>query len=95
MTTLLEAPALAVLVALSMRYSEEGAYTFGSAFHLPTYLFLSLVVAMFLGLTNSADEIIRDRAQLRRERNHFARNIYYVTSKYLSLGVFSVIQCVI
>jgi len=94
-TTLLEAPALAVLVALTMRYSEEGTYTFGSAFHLPTYVFLSLVVAMFLGLTNSADEIIRDRAQLRRERNHFARHTYYVSGKYLSLGVFSVVQCLI
>ncbi|QQL44016.1 ATP-binding cassette domain-containing protein [Sulfuriroseicoccus oceanibius] len=94
-TTLLEAPALALLVATTMRYSEEGDYTFGSAFHLPTYLFLSLVVAMFLGLTNSADEIIRDRGILRRERNHFARHLYYVSGKYLSLGVFSVVQCLI
>ena len=94
-TTLVEAPALAVLVALTMRYSEDGPYTFGGAFHIPTYLFLSLVVAMFLGLTNSADEIIRDRAILRREQNHHSRHLYYVLSKLTSLGIFSAIQCLV
>ena len=94
-TTLVEAPALAVLVAMTMRYSEDGPYNFGGAFHIPTYLFLSLVVAMFLGLTNSADEIIRDRAILRRERNHHRRNLYYVGAKVASLSVFSLIQCLL
>lgn len=94
-TTLIEAPALAVLVAMTMRYSEDGPYTFGGAFHIPTYLFLSLVVAMFLGLTNSADEIIRDRAILRRERNHHRRHVYYVGAKVASLSFFSAIQCLL
>lgn len=94
-TTLVEAPALALLVAMSMRYSESGSYTFGSAFHVPTYLFLSLVVAMFLGMTNSADEIIRDRALIRRERNHFRRHSYYLLAKVGSLAAFSTLQCLL
>ena len=94
-TTLVEAPALAILVALTMRYSEDGPFTFGGAFHIPTYLFLSLVVAMFLGLTNSADEIIRDRAILRRERNHHHRHFYYMIAKLGSLAVFSLIQSLV
>lgn len=92
LTTLLEAPALAVLISMVLRYSEEQSYTFASAFHIPTYLFMSLVVAMFLGLTNSADEIIRDRHMLNRERNHNLRTFYYLCGKVLSLSTFALIQ---
>lgn len=95
LTTLLEAPLLAVLISMVLRYSEDDAYTFASAFHIPTYLFLTLVVAMFLGLTNSADEIIRDRPMLNRERNHNLRIGYYISGKLLSLSTFALIQCVI
>ena len=56
-TTIFEAPLLAALIGFVLRYAEENKYDFASAYHVPTYLFLSLVVAMFLGLTNSADEI--------------------------------------
>ncbi len=91
--TMVEAPALALLIAGVLRYSETGDYTFASAFHLPTYLFLSLLVAMFLGLTNSADDIIRDRLILQRERNLTARFGYYVIAKLLALAVFAGVQC--
>ena len=94
-TTLLEAPMLALLISLVLRWSEEDRYTFGSAFHIPTYLFLSLVVAMFLGLTNSADEIIRDRALLTRERNLGFRLFSYLGTKMLSLSIFAALQCAI
>ncbi|MCC6881057.1 MAG: ATP-binding cassette domain-containing protein, partial [Verrucomicrobiales bacterium] len=94
-TTLLEAPALAFLVAAVLRYSEDGVYHFANAFHIPTYLFLSLVIALFLGLTNSAEEIIRDRALLERERNHGIGVASYIMSKVIALGFFAFIQCVI
>ncbi len=94
-TTLLEAPLLALLISLVLRWSEEDRYTFGSAFHIPAYLFLSLVVAMFLGLTNSADEIIRDRALLTRERNLGSRLFNYLGTKLFSLGIFAAAQCAI
>ena len=94
-TTLLEAPALAALVATVLRYSEDGGYTFASAFHIPAYLFLTLVVGMFLGLTNSADEIIRDRALLQRERNHGISPLSYTLSKFVTLALFAVLQCAI
>src|SRR3989442_12269020 len=48
---------------------------------------------MFLGLTNSADDIIRDRVVLQRERNLNVRLPYYVLAKALSLGVFALVQC--
>jgi ABC-type multidrug transport system ATPase subunit/ABC-type multidrug transport system permease subunit len=89
------APVLALLIATILRYSDSGRYDFASAYHIPTFLFLSLIVAMFLGLTNSADDIIRDRAVLQRERNLNVRLPYYVFSKTISLGVFALVQCVL
>ncbi|MGI8602704.1 MAG: ATP-binding cassette domain-containing protein [Verrucomicrobiales bacterium] len=94
-TTLLEAPALAVLIATVLRYSEDGGYTFATAFHIPTYFFMTLVVGMFLGLTNSADDIVRDDILLQRERNHNIRCSYFLFAKVLSLAVFALVQCVI
>jgi len=88
-------PVLALLIATILRYSDQGRYDFASAYHIPTYLFLTLIVAMFLGLTNSADDIIRDRAVLQRERNLNVRLSYYVFAKTVSLGVFALIQCVL
>ncbi len=87
------APVLALLIASILRYSDSGHYDFASAYHIPTYLFLSLIVAMFLGLTNSADDIIRDRPVLQRERNLNVRLPYYVFAKTVSLGVFALVQC--
>src|SRR5206468_195228 len=89
------APVLALLIATILRYSDSGQYDFASAYHIPTFLFLSLIVAMFLGLTTSADDIIRDRAVLQRERNLNVRLSYYVFAKTVSLGVFALAQCVL
>jgi ABC-type multidrug transport system ATPase subunit len=89
------APLLALIIGTLLRYSDTGHYDFASAYHIPTFLFLTLIVAMFLGLTNSADDIIRDRATLQRERNLNVRLSYYVFAKTLSLGVFALVQCVL
>lgn len=96
--TMAEAPILAVLVAMVLRYSDDDhVYSFATAFHIPTYLFLSLVVAMFLGLTNSADDVLRDQSLLMRERNHNPKlnTKFYVISKFLSLSFFAFLQCFI
>ena len=66
---LLEAPLLALLIGVTLRASPEGSYAFHSGLHLPVYIFLTVTIGMFLGLTNSATEILRDSPVLRRERN--------------------------
>src|SRR6184192_3940140 len=93
--TICVSPVLALLIATILRYSDSGKYDFASAYHIPTFLFLSLIVAMFLGLTNSADDVIRDRAVLQRERNLNVRLPYYVFSKFMSLGFFALFQCIL
>jgi ABC-type multidrug transport system ATPase subunit len=94
-TTVFEAPVLAALIGFVLRYAESSKYNFASAFHIPTYLFLALIVVMFLGLTNSADDIIRDRTILERERNLTIPLPYYVVCKFLTLSLFALIQCVL
>ena len=50
---------------------------------------------MFLGLTNSADDIIRDPRRAQRERNLRIRLPYYIAAKMLTLCLFALIQCVL
>jgi ABC-type multidrug transport system ATPase subunit len=91
--TIVIAPVLAAVIGVVLRYSPDSTYDFASAFHVPTYLFLSLTVAMFLGLTNSSDDIIRDRIVLQRERNLNVRLPYYIFAKAGTLGLFAALQC--
>lgn len=93
--TILEAPLLAFLIALTLRASADGKYEFSSGLHIVTYLFLSVTVAMFLGLTNSATEILRDLPVLRRERNTRYGTGLYISAKCTTLTLLALIQCAI
>ena len=88
-------PALAALIGWALYFTdnESGRYDFASAFHIPTYIFMSLLIAMFLALMNSVDDIIRDRVVLHRERNLDVRLPYYIFAKFLTLALFSAVQC--
>lgn len=94
-STCLEAPLLAALIAITLRSSPVGSYEFATALHIPAYLFLSATVAMFLGLTNSATEVLRDRPILRRERNCQAGAGSYVLAKFVALGLVAAVQCLV
>jgi ABC transport system ATP-binding/permease protein len=94
-STCLEAPLLAALVSITLRSSLTGSYQFATALHIPAYLFLSATVAMFLGLTNSATEVLRDRPILRRERNCQPGAGSYVLAKFSALGLVAAVQCLV
>ncbi|MBN2487291.1 MAG: ATP-binding cassette domain-containing protein [Bacteroidales bacterium] len=71
--TTLEAPVLAMLLAFYTRSSRDlggniTSYFFGLNHNIPAYLFMAVIVAIFLGLVISAEEIYRDRKLLERER---------------------------
>lgn len=91
-STILEAPMLAFLIGLTLRASSDGPYDFGSSNNLIEYLFLSVTVGMFLGLTNSATEILRDKPILRRERNHRYGAGVYLLAKFSTLATLAIIQ---
>ena len=92
---LLEAPFLAALLAYLTRYFPGDQYVFGSNRNLVAYLFMSVVVALFLGMMVSAEEIIKDRRILKREAFLNLSRFSYLNSKILFLFVLSAIQTIL
>jgi ABC-type multidrug transport system ATPase subunit len=58
---------LAALLALLLRNGSATDYVYRLNPNIPSYLFISVIVSLFLGLMLSAEQIIRDRLILRRE----------------------------
>ncbi len=92
---LLEAPFLAALLAFLTRYSPGNDYHFGGNKNLVAYMFMSVVVALFLGMMVSAEEIIRDRRILKREAFLDLSRSSYLNSKILLLFGLSAIQMIL
>jgi len=94
---LLEAPVLALLLAYIVRYfpSESEQYWYGDNENIPAYFFMSIIVALFMGLTVSAEEIIKDRKILKRESFLNLSRLSYVFSKLLILFSLSALQTVL
>lgn len=90
--TLLEAPVLALIVALLTRYTDEGEYTLLANKNFVSYIFMSVIVVTFMGLSISAEEIIKDRTILKRERFLRLSRSSYLTSKMVYLLLVSGIQ---
>lgn len=95
--TLLEAPLLAVILGFFTKYisgseSDPNAYVFANNENLPAYLFMSVVVALFLGLIISAEEIMHDRRIIKREKFLNLSRLSYLNSKVLVLMGISAIQ---
>ncbi len=68
----LEAPVLGFFLAFLIKYWDESGrnhlgYTLINNDNLPVYLFMAVIVGIFIGLTVSAEEIIKDRKILKRE----------------------------
>lgn len=94
---LLEAPVLAFILAFIVRYYNvddemRSGYVFVKNLNLPAYLFMSVIVALFMGLTVSAEEIIRDRKILKREAFLHLSRSSYIFSKISILFMLSAIQ---
>jgi ABC-type multidrug transport system ATPase subunit len=89
---LLEAPMLAFILAYISKYAPESGYTFASNKNFPVFLFMSVIVSLFMGLTVSAEEIYRDRKVLEREKFLNLSRLSYMVSKINFLFVLSAIQ---
>lgn len=90
--TLLEAPVLALIVALLTRFTDEGEYTLLANKNFVSYIFMSVIVVTFMGLSISAEEIIKDRMILKRERFLRLSRSSYLTSKMVYLLMVSGVQ---
>ena len=93
---MLEAPVLALILSYFVRYypfnAENSEYVFLENENIPAYMFMSVVVALFIGLTVSAEEIIRDQKIRKRESFLNLNNSAYLISKILIMFLISAIQ---
>ena len=90
--TLAETPLLALIVALLTRYAPETGYTVLDNKNFVSYIFMAVIVAIFAGMSVSAEEIFKDRALLKREKFLRLSRSSYLWSKILYLGGVSLIQ---
>ncbi len=90
--TLLEAPILAWIIAAICRYEPKAGYQFADNHNIPVYFFMSVIVSLFMGLSVSAEEIIRDRKILSRERFLSLSWFSYINAKAFYLCLVSAIQ---
>jgi hypothetical protein len=90
------APALALFIAFMVKYYNvlegDAAYSFFNNHNIPVYFFMSVVVALFFGLTMSAEEIYRDRKILKREQFLNLSRSSYLVSKVCVLFTISAMQ---
>lgn len=90
---LLQAPVLAIFLATFTRFQDGGvAYSYRLSENLPQFLFISVIVSLFLGLSFSAEEIFRDRPLLKRERLLKLNWNAYLTSKIALMFSLSAVQ---
>ncbi len=94
---LLEAPILAVMIGYFTKYisgtsTDPSQYVFSLNTNIPAYLFMAVIVALFLGLNLSAEEIIKDRRLLEREKFLNLSRSSYLNSKILIQFSISAIQ---
>ena len=90
-----ETPVMALLVSVILRYYDTSAvegYTFANNGNMPVYMIVSVIIAFFVGLTVSAEEIIQDRQVLRRERFLNLSRSSYIFSKFAQTTMLSAIQ---
>jgi energy-coupling factor transporter ATP-binding protein EcfA2 len=89
---LLEAPILAFVLAFFTKYIPNDIYIFAENKNIPSYLFMSVVVSLFIGLMVSAEEIFSDKKILERESFLNLSRFSYLNSKIAYLFALSAIQ---
>ncbi len=91
--TFIASPMLAILVSLILRnVNENGEYIFGDNTNMPTFIFISVIIFIFLGLSNSLDELLSEKRIISRERKMNIKVLYVLISKNITLSIFNIIQ---
>jgi ABC transport system ATP-binding/permease protein len=91
LVNLLVAPLLSFILAWIVRYENalnNTAYFLRLNDNLPVYFIMIIIVALFLGLMVSAEEIIHDRKILKRENFlNLSRNSYLLSKLTILFGI--------
>ena len=97
--TFLEAPVLAIIIGYFTKYysgssTDPGQYVFINNDNLVSYIFMSVIVSLFLGMILSAEEIIKDARILKRESFLHLSSFSYINSKVFIVFTISAIQMI-
>ncbi len=90
--TFLLPPLLGLGVGQILKYSPNETYSFFENQHVPTFMFLFVLIAVFLGITNSIEEIIKDQKIILREKMLNISKVNFYNSKIMTLIPFAIIQ---
>lgn len=98
--SLVAAPFLALILGYFTKFiggtvNNPNEYIFSNNDNIPSYLFMSVIAMLFLGLTISAEDIIRDRKVRQREKFLNLSYFSYINSKVIVLLIFSAIQALL
>lgn len=91
----LEAPLLAIIIGFFTKYTVAETYIFSANDNIPAYLFMCVVAALFLGMIVSAEEIIKDKKILQREKFLDLSWGSYISSKVTVVFLISAIQMLV
>lgn len=94
--TFIEAPLLAVIVSFILRLAPEGeSYSYSANQNIGIYVFVSIIAFIFMGLSNSIEEIYDERKIILREKLLNLKTSHYLLSKIVSLTFFSLVQVIL
>jgi ABC-type multidrug transport system ATPase subunit/CRP-like cAMP-binding protein/ABC-type multidrug transport system permease subunit len=88
---------IAALLGVILRHTPEDAvgYTFFENKLATAYLFVAVIFSIFMGLTNSAREIVGEQALFNLESKIKLRIRWYVAAKFLVLAVIAALQVIL
>jgi ABC transport system ATP-binding/permease protein len=92
------APLLGIILSYIIRYIADPTsrtYIFRENENIPIYIFMAIIVALFLGLIMSAEEIFRDRLILKREKFLNLNRSSYLVAKIINIMLMSAVQTAI
>jgi ABC transport system ATP-binding/permease protein len=93
-------PVLGLILGVFSKYvkgsiENHHEYIFNANENIPAYIFMSVIVALFIGLIISAEEIIKDRKIIKRESFLNLSRTAYLNSKIIFLFFLVAIQMAI
>lgn len=90
--TFIEAPLLGLIISFILRYAPNSQYSYFENNNIFIYIFVSIIAFIFLGMSNSIEEILSERKIILRERLMNLKMSGYQISKLLTLCFFGLVQ---
>jgi ABC-type multidrug transport system ATPase subunit/ABC-type multidrug transport system permease subunit len=96
MITFMEAPLLGLIVGFILRLAPEAdKYSYYRNTNIGVYIFVSIIVFIFLGMSSSIQEILEERRMILREKMMNLRASDYLGAKVIILSLFAILQVIL